>query len=66
MTTVGKLIEELEKMPKGLPVSLNIDKNGFDIAVYMSEIKVEEHDFETYLSDPGTKQRFVILNQKGA
>ncbi|CAM1339212.1 hypothetical protein [Tenacibaculum aestuarii] len=65
MTTVQKLIEELEKMPKGLFVSLNIDKNGSFLSIPLTEIKVEEKALESPYSEPGTKQKFIILTQKG-
>ncbi|WP_299336661.1 hypothetical protein [uncultured Psychroserpens sp.] len=65
MTTVEQLIEELSKMPKQLPISLNIKKHEGDYALRLSKIEVEQQDFETPYSDPGMKQKFVILNQRG-
>ncbi len=65
MITVQELIEELEKMPASLPVSLNIEKNSAEINVQLTKIKIKKHDFVTPYCDPGTKQSFVILSQKG-
>ena len=65
MTTVEQLIDLLRKMPKDLPVSLNIQKNDYDYRLSFSEINIERKDFETPYCDPGSKQKFVIINQKG-
>lgn len=56
MTTVEQLIEQLSKMPKDLPISLNIQKNDYDYTLSLSKIEVERQDFETPYCDPGTKQ----------
>lgn len=62
MTTVEQLIEQLSKMPKDLPVVVNVKEHKYEIG--FCKIEIEQKDFDTTYSDPGTKQKFVILNQR--
>ena len=63
MTTVEQLIEQLQKLPKDLPIALNSEyKNSSGYGIKISEVVAHQEQFTTPYCDPGERQKFVVIS----